>query len=228
MKYSDKKELVKLIHACVLGDGSLRKWLGVKNAGYGFAQIATHRDYVNWQVELFSSFVGTKCVYYEANTTKDGVNHQANYKLWTKSHPLLSTLYDRIYFDGRKSVSTHDLLLLDWQSAAIWFMDDGYRLKSADTKQRGNVFLCTDNYTHAEVILLQKALYERLNIAFNIRRRGYKKDGTIIYRLVALKDNAARFIDNVAPFVFSSFEYKLSSERELSAYASAYAENDIV
>jgi hypothetical protein len=216
----NKKELTRLISAMVIGDGSLRKWQGVKNAGYSFGQIATHKDYVDWQMNILSEITTPSVKWYDA---KEG--HQAIYKVWTKSHPFFTTLYDRTYFNGRKSVSTHDLELFDWQSAAIWFMDDGYRLKSADKNQRGNVFYSTDNYTHAEVILLQKVLYNKLNIPFNIRRRGYKKDGTIIYRLVATKDNAERFIEGIKPFILPSFEYKLSSERNLST---TYVDNDIV
>lgn len=207
------KELTRLIHAFTLGDGGLRKWKGVRNAGYNMKQLAVHEDYVNFQKSIFESFVGTKVLFQEEKVTSDGVTHQAHFCLWTKSHPKLTTLYDRIYFDGRKSVSTHDLLLLDWQATAIWYMDDGYRIKSDNKYHKGNVFLCTDNYTHAEVILLQKALYENLHIPFNIRRRGYKKDGTITYRLVANKENADAFCEGVSKYIFPSFEYKLYSER---------------
>lgn len=216
----NNKELTRLISAMVIGDGSLRKWQGVKNAGYSLSQIAAHKDYIDWQIDILSNITKPSIAYYDAVE-----GHQASYKLWTKSHPFFTTLYERIYFDGRKSVSTHDLELFDWQSAAIWFMDDGYRLKSKDINQRGNVFYSTDNFTHAEVILLQKALYNKLNIPFNIRRRGYKKDGTIIYRLVATKDNAEKFVEGISPFILPSFEYKLSSERNLST---TYVDNEIV
>jgi len=216
----NRVELTRLVSAMVLGDGSLRKWQGVKNAGYGFSQVAIHKDYVDWQMSILEEVTNTKVAYYEAI---DG--HQAAYKLWTRSHPFYTTLYERTYFDGRKSVSTHDLELFNWQSAAIWFMDDGYRLKTKDINQRGNVFFSTDNYTHAEVILLQKVIYNKLDIPFNIRRRGYKKDGTIIYRLVATKTNAERFIEGITPFILPSFEYKLSSERSLST---TYVDNEIV
>lgn len=216
----NKQELTRLISAMVIGDGSLRKWKGVKNAGYSLSQIAIHKDYIDWQVSILSEITKPIMKLYDAIE-----GHQAYYKLWTNSHPFFTTLYDRTYFDGRKSVSTHDLESFDWQSAAVWFMDDGYRLKSEDINQRGNVFFCTDNYTHAETILLQKTIYTKLGIPFNIRKRGYKKDGTFIYRLVATKDNAERFIEGIQPFIFPSFEYKLSSERKLST---TYVENDIV
>lgn len=222
----NNKELTRLIHAMTLGDGSIRRWKDVKNAGYSFGQISIHNDYVDFQHEILECLTKVNRYEIEAKIDKNGVNHQKVTKLETRSHPFYTTLYERIYFDGRKSVSTHDLELLDFQSAAIWFMDDGYRLKSEDTTQRGNVFLCTDNYTHAEVILLQKAVYQKLDIAFNIRKRGRKKDGTQIYRLVATKDNAQRFIDGVATYIFPSFEYKLSSERKLSTYYNV--ENEMI
>lgn len=220
-----KKELTRLVTAFLLGDGCLRTWKNVKNAAYSFSQIAIHEDYIAFQESILHELTRVKRHAAECKTDKNNVNHQACVKLETLSHPFYTTLRERIYFDGRKTVSTHDLLLFDWQTAAIWYMDDGYRLKSEDTTQRGNVFLCTDNYNHAEIILLQKVLYEKLSIPFNVRKRGYKKDGTQIYRLVATKDNANKFIDGIQPYIFPSFEYKLSSERKLSTY---YVENDIV
>lgn len=221
----NKQELTRLTHAFLLGDGCLRGWGDVKNKAYSFSQIAVHKDYVDFQQGILEELTKVRRSLSPAKIDKDGTRHQDSIKLETLSHPFYTALYQRIYFDGRKSVSTHDLLLFDWQTAAIWFMDDGYRLKSEDQAQRGNVFLCTDNYTHAEVILLQKVIYEKLNIPFNIRKRGYKKDGTQIYRLVATKDNAERFVNGIATYVFPSFEYKLSPERKLSTY---YVENDIV
>lgn len=221
----NRKELTRLVSAFLYGDGCLRTWKNTKNAAYSFAQLAKHKEYIDFQCEILETLTSVNRYTISANTDRLGVIRQETEKLETKSHPFYTTLRERWYFGGRKTVSTHDMLLFDVQSAAIWFMDDGYRLKSEDTSQRGNVFFCTDNYTHAEVILLQKMLYEKLNIPFNIRRRGYMKDGSILYRLVATKDNAKRFIEIVTPFIFPSFEYKLSSERKLSAY---YVENDMI
>lgn len=208
----NNNELTRLVSAMVIGDGSLRKWKGVKNAGYGFSQLATHKDYVDWQVSVLSEITKTSVAFYDETE-----GHKASYKLWTKSHPFFTTLYDRTYFDGRKSVSTHDLQLLDWQGLAIWYMDDGYILDSDDKYQRGNIFLSTDNFTHAEVIILQKTLYNNFSLPFNIRKRGYKKDGTQIYRLVLTKKNADTFINGVKPFLFPSFEYKLRTRNTVNS-----------
>jgi len=210
------KEFARLVHAFVLGDGSLRRWEGVKNAGYSFSQIDTHKDYLDFQCEVLSTRTRVTVKHYEPKTDDAGVNRQGFYKLWTPSHPFYTTMYNRLYHDGKKTVSAHDLLLLDWQSLTIWYMDDCYVLNCEDPSQSGAVFLCTDNYTHAEVILLQKALYEKLNLPFNVRRRGHKKDGTIIYRLVLTRKNVEPFFAGIEPYIFPSFYYKLNSERKLS------------
>lgn len=206
-------EKIKLISAFLLGDGCLRTWKGCRNYAYSFTQIATHKDYVDYQANILDGLSKVNVRYYDKITSKDGVNHQAHYKLETGVHPFYTVLYERTYNNRRKSISLHDLKLFDAEVAAIWYMDDGYRLKSDNNSHNGNVFLCTDNYSHAEVIMLQKVIYEKLNIPFNVSPRGQRKDGTRIFRLKARKENAQRFIDCVQPFVLPSFEYKLHSKQ---------------
>ena len=43
----------------------------------------------------------------------------------------------------------------------------------------------------------------------DISQRGRKKDGTRIYRLVAKRLQAEKFLDGVRPFIFESFNYKV-------------------
>lgn len=208
----NKKELTKIISSFVIGDGCLRVWRNVKNAGYSFAQISEHMDYIIFQKEVLEKITKTTLREYEESTDNSGIHRKKFCKLETVSHPFFTTLRERMYFNGRKTVSIHDLKLFDAQSAAIWYMDDGYILRSEDKSQRGNVFLCTDHYNQVEVIELQRVIYEKLNIPFNIRKRGSRKDGGQIYRLVATRDNAKKFIEVISSYVFPSFYYKLSSD----------------
>ena len=207
-------ERIKLVSAMVLGDGSLRTWKSCYNYAYSFGQIAVHKDYVDWQADVLDGLSKVNIRYYDKRVSKDGVNHQAHYKLETGVHPFYTLLHSRIYNGRIKSISLHDLKLFDWQSAAIWYMDDGYRLKSQFQTHDGNVFLCTDNYSHAEVIMLQKVLYEKLKIPFNISPKGKSKNGTKMFRLKARKDNALRFIEGVEPYILPSFRYKLYSKQD--------------
>lgn len=206
-------EQLKLINAMLLGDGSLRTWKNCKHYAYSFGQIATHKDYVDWQANALEGLSKVTIRWYDTRIDKNGVNHQPHYKLETGVHPTFTLLYTRVYVNGRKSISLHDLKTFDAQCAAIWFMDDGYRLKSQFASHDGNVFLCTDNFSQSEVILLQKLLYEKFHIPFNVIRRGNRKDGTAMYRLKARNQYAERFCEIVAPYILPSFEYKLHSKQ---------------
>lgn len=204
MKIDNRKELTRLISAMVLGDGCLFKAKNMINVRYSFSQRHDHKDYFDWQCSVLENLTSISVYHYAESKQR-----RAYYSLDTKSHPFYTTLRERMYFDGRKTVSPHDLRLFDWQSAAVWYMDDGYILRSEDQKQRGNVFLCTDHYTLAEVIILQKVLWEKLGVPFDLRKRGHKKNGDRIHRLVLRSNNTARFLDGISKYVFPSFEYKL-------------------
>lgn len=136
----NKKELTKYVSSMVIGDGCLRVWRGVKNAGYNFKQIAEHEDYVNWQEEILSNVCKVTKRFYGESVDKNNVHHKSFYSLETLSHPFYTTIRNRMYFDGRKTVSPHDLELFDEHSAAIWYMDDGYILKSINKYTRNDEF----------------------------------------------------------------------------------------
>lgn len=203
----NSKEQMSFVSACLLGDGYLRKT--DKNARYGLSQLSIHKEYVYWQQEKFNEFVGTSIVYRDAY--QDEYNHKPQYRLTTKVHPVLTTLYGRWYFDGRKTVSQHDLKLLNWQMLAIWYMDDGYISNGELERTRGDMWLCTDNFTFAEVSLLQKALYDKLDLPFNIRKRPTKT--AMRYRLCLTKKYADNMKLGIEPFMFQSFAYKLFARK---------------
>lgn len=209
----DNKELTKLVSSFLLGDGHLRKWANRPNlpAAYGLSQVDKHKGYVEWQRSVLSNITSSNLLWYPPSV-KDGVSRQGVYKLETKSHPFFETLRERWYHDGKKTVSLHDIRQMDWQMLAIWYMDDGYIINSPHKSHDGNVFLCTDCFSEAEVVLLQKAVYDGTGVAMDIRQRGKKTDGTRIYRLCAKNRQAEDFRNGVKPHMFESFFYKLRTE----------------
>lgn len=195
-------ELTKTISSFLFGDGFLRLRQNMKNVTYGCAQISEHEDYLMWQKEVLENITSVAIYRSNAFTDKNGVNHKNSTRIETKSHPFFTKLFDRWYFQGRKTFSVHDANNLDWRGLANWYMDDGYILNCQDTHQRGTIWLCTDCFTHAEVILLQKILYNNFNLPFNTRKRGNT------YRLVLRRNFAQQFADGVKPYIFDSFKYK--------------------
>lgn len=206
----DKKLVMKYLSAFMLGDGCLRMFKGGINAAYSFGQIDKHEEYTLFQKSIIEQVTGSTLRHYASKQSNDGVNHQAYFKLESRCHPTFTTLRERWYSDGRKTISLHDLKQFDWEMMAIWYMDDGYILNSSYKGHDGNVFLCTDNFNEVEVTMLQKIIFTSLGISMDIIKRGHKKDGTRIFRLrVKHGRQAEAFCAGVKPFMFDSFKYKL-------------------
>lgn len=207
----DKKLITKYISASLLGDGGLRKFKSGVNAAYGFKQVSKHKEYVDWLSSVVGEITGVTVREY-GPSEKEGVNRQGYFHLESRCHPFLTTLYDRWYIDGRKTISLHDMKQFDWEMAAIWYMDDGYILGSPDKYHNGNVFLCTDCFSESEVVMLQKIVYTSLGVAMDVIKRGKRKDGSQIYRLKAKNKQAELFLRGVEPHLFNSFKYKLRTK----------------
>lgn len=199
----DSKEFTKLIFAFTLGDGFITR-KGSTNAAYKLNQLSTHKEYVEWQASILEKKTRVHIKIVPAHN--DGYNHKEQLRLSTMSHPFYTTMHDRVYFRGRKTVSAHDLKLLDFQCMAVWYMDDGY-ISRSNNRTNGDMALCTDNFSYPEVVMLQKAIYEKLEIPFNIRRRPNKSG--LVYRLVCTRKNTEKLITGIKQYVFPSFEYKI-------------------
>lgn len=206
------KEQVKIVSAMLLGDGCLYIARNYRNAKYSLSQLSTHRDYVEWQADYLSSITKVHLRIHAANN-KDGFNHKEQLRLETRSHPFYTTLRQRWYINNRKVVSIHDAQLLDWQCLAIWYMDDGFRLtgKNSNPRTAGDMSLCTDNFSFADVSLLQKILYTNLGLPFNIRKRK-NRFGEYIYRLTLTRKNVPKMIEGIEKYVFPSFYYKIARD----------------
>lgn len=225
---SDKKQLVKYIWSFTLGDGWMVKPHTGGNASYGLSQAAIHKDYVDWQVSILENLTSVHYRYVDAFVDNRGVNNQAQIRITSKVHPFYTTLYERIYTPLKvKSISVHDLKLLDWETLAILYMDDGYieRTERKTTKNYIRIRIATENYSHADVLLLQKAIYEKTSIPFNLHKR--KMKDTYGWRLETVGDKARYFVDNVSKYILPSFEYKLDTEKQSNDYPVTNSE-DIV
>jgi hypothetical protein len=205
---TDKKVLTKYISAFVLGDG----WLDLPkkgiNASYKIDQIQAHQDYIEWQANILSTL--TSVTVHVVDRVDNRIkNLQTVLRLFTKSHPVYTTIRQRFYGQGIKAVSPHDLKLFEWEVAAIWYMDDGgIQVRPTKSEPYVKVALSTESFSFGDNSLLQKVIYEKLNIPFNIEKYTNKK-GNQVYRLWARKDYAKRFIEGISQYILPSFEYKL-------------------
>jgi len=196
----DKKQLTKLLSFMATFDGGLYRRTNrhgnLGNATFIMNMKKTNLDYVEWVADTLNELVGTR-ITPRPDYNTDGCMRQPQVRLESKSHPVLSTLHERIYIDGKKVIDPHMLKLLDGEALAIIFMADG------SVSAAGDVNLNTKGFSYGDNMILSKAIYGRLGIQTNINRNGQ------YFYLRVPKKNNAQFYAAVAAYVKPSFSYKL-------------------
>lgn len=201
----DKKQLTKLLSYFVLGDGSLEFAEASRNARFSVSHNIQNNDYLSWKSGIMQEI--TSISSYERKKIRN--THSTNIMIRSKQHPFYSILYNRIYYNGRKSIDPHTLKLLDWEAIAILLQDDGSHSINPKGKTN-NLYLHTNSFSYAENLLLKNAIKEILDIEFNVVK--HKK----WYELRLRAKDYNRFTDNCEPYIFESFKYKLPIRTESS------------
>lgn len=130
------------------------------------------------------------------------------FSLRSKTHPFLTTLYQRVYEQGRKVPSHHDFKLLDWEAVAILYMCDGSIQQTGKYKQAYPVLnLC--RWSYAELCWVKAQFKDRLGFDANVWSCGK------YWRLGVPKKDAGVFFENVRPYMLPSFSYKLPNDEPL-------------
>lgn len=211
MKTIDKKELVKLLSYIVMGDAGLYISGRCKNASFAMNMKKENLDYVNFCKSVVEQIVG--CTITDRKlTNNDGSVRQPQVRLQSKTHPMLTTLHDRIYTDKYKGIDPHALKLLDAQALAILYMCDGSLVTvNPENTKRGSIsteFVVTLNLkrlSYGDLFILKKALKEKLDLEWNINRQG-----KYYYLRLRTKDRT-KFMETVRQYVLPSFQYKVLS-----------------
>lgn len=222
---TNRKDLTAYVWAFTLGDGALsslkpysrnieetnigRKRTGI-NSHYYLKQLSVHKDYVDWQASILERLTQVTIRANKAYVDNRGYSIKEQLELTTRSHPFYTTLRERIYYNGLKAISPHDLKLLDWETAAIFYMDDGW-LDTKETKTKGlyiRASIASHSFTYGDNTLLRDAFAEKLGVHFDTKRHK-QKSGEYKWFLQTSKDNAKRFLEGITPYIKPSFEYKL-------------------
>ena len=134
------------------------------NARFGFTQAEYHRDYF---ISLLNSLSGICSGKYTESSYRD-IRTGKIYKstsFWSKALPMLNEFYQKFYVDKVKIVPL-DLSLLTPLAFAHWVMQDG----SLGTSK--GLYLCTDSFTHKDVMRLTQYLIKNYNINCSIHKAG--------------------------------------------------------
>jgi len=181
----------------ILGDGNIDK-PPQGNGRLRFGQ-ANH-EYALWKKGILE--VVTK--------TSSRVDSQGILHVQTARHPYFTKMRNHFYYSGRKTVEPYDMKILTPLGLAIWYMDDGDL-----QRPKLDVHISTMNFTYAEHLVMQKGVFEKFNIHFNIHSRRSRTGLKMFYFRLKSKDRLA-FFQLINPFKLDCMGYKfLTTEEEI-------------
>jgi len=212
-------ELYKYIHAFILGDGGVYVDKSEVNSNAWFQTTKTEKnlDFIEFAEDIIKNITG--CTIKRHETQSNSINGKEfitkpYYRLVSKRHPTFTKFRHRMYPNGYKCLDPHYLKLLDWETLAILYMDDGTRFTKHYHKPYGDytyygVELCTHSFSFADNLMLSQIIKEKLNLTFFIDKVNLKSG--LKYKLrMSQKDNN-KFYDGLYKYILPSFVYKLEN-----------------
>jgi hypothetical protein len=204
----NKKLLTKYISSFTIGDGGLYTSPRHRYSYYQTKKTEKNKDYIDWQANILNELTYVNIMYTEAATTKYGYNSKGYFTLTTRQHPIYHTIRERMYLDGKKVISLHDLKLFDAESLAILFMDDGcLHVTQKKTCTYPFSYIATHNYSYGDNDLLRRFIKDRFDIHFNICQQ--RQNGNLYHFLKCTKQQTAKLIHTIEPYILESFRYKV-------------------
>lgn len=191
----NKKELTKKLAFLCMSDGFLSMHKGCINASFHLTMCKENKDMADYAKELLNQInVGYK---YSEN--------EKYFRLDSKVHPFFTTLYNRIYQDGRRVPSPHDFKLLDWEAVAIMYMCDG-NIQVSGKRWYPMINMC--KWSYAELCWVKQQFKQHLGLDINIYKCGK------YFRVGIPAHHCDFFFENITSYILDSFSYKLAFERE--------------
>jgi hypothetical protein len=184
-------------------DGGLYVTGKCTNAKFIMNMREENKDYIEKvQQTLEDVGIGTR-LYDRKDYNTDGYTRKPQLRLESKTHPKLTTIWERVYIDGHKVIDPHMLTMLDEEALSIIFMADGGRYVDPRCNATPAYSLHTKGFSYGDNFLLKKALKEKLDLEFNVHRHSK-------YWFLTLRSkDSEKFEQLVGPHVLSSFGYKL-------------------
>ena len=177
-----------IIIGSILGDGSLRKAQGRRNALLEVNHSFSSKEYVDWKYQHLKNLVITPPKKRKNN------GKRIAYRFTTQSLPEITSFYEEFYKAGKKVVLKN--LDLKPLIMAIWFMDDGNKTYNA-------LYLNTQQFDLDSQCKLINQLFDQWSIEATLNK------DKIYYRIRIRTSSTPKFKKIIQSFVLPMFYYKL-------------------
>lgn len=186
------KRQLSIIVGSLLGDASLKK-INVSpifTCEHGIKQS----EYCKWKAKELES-LGSKFSTSKRNTVdkRTGIYYESAI-CRLPANPAFLPLYNSLYKDGRKTITTEFLKNFDELSLAVMFMDDGYKVGRT-------IGIATNCFSIEECSIFRDTMLDKYGIAFNITKNNTLYLPIVYYPL---------FEELVLPYMQESMKYKLN------------------
>lgn len=190
IEFTDKQR--SIILGSLLGDASLRK-INVNpifTCEHGIKQL----EYCKWKAKELES-LGAKFSISKRQTIdkRTGLYYKSAI-CRLAANPVFLPIYNKLYKNGRKTITSEYLEHFDELSLAVMFMDDGSCTKASIT-------IATNCFTEEELLLLLEFFKKRFNLTFHINSN---------HSIYLLKKDFEHFKSLVLPYMRQELLYKLS------------------
>jgi len=175
----------------ILGDGTIRRQRGKKNALFEVNHSLAYKPYVDWKFSKFSEYVRTP------PKPRKGNGKRVAYRFTTRSLLIFTDYYLKFYENGKKLIPLD--LKLTPLALAVWYMDDG-------SISRNACYLNTQQFRIEE----QERLCEILSKDFGIDSK-LNKDKSY-YRIRVTSEGTEILFRIIDPYVHECFRYKLGND----------------
>ena len=181
-----------IILGSLLGDASLRKTNinPVFTCEHGIKQL----EYCKWKAKELES-LGAKFSISKRQTIdkRTGLYYESAV-CRLAANPVFLPIYNKLYKNGRKTITSEYLEHFDELSLAVMFMDDGYKIGRT-------VGIATNCFTVEELLILNNIFYTKFGIKFNITKSKTLYLPTIQY---------PAFEELILPYMHNTMIYKLN------------------
>jgi len=198
-KLTDRQ--ISIVVGTILGDGSIQKNRGGRNAYLATSQCARRKAYVEWKAKELRPFV-------TRSLRKAGTIAHPAYIMDTVYHEEFTFFFDMFRPVNRKIVPSNIGDYLDELALAVWYMDDGSLNISRRPGVTSSSSFATCAYTDSECEILLGVLRDKFGIEGCRRSQKDNKIGKIYNLLYIYKENHLRLHDIIDPLLHKCFEYK--------------------
>jgi len=213
--FDNRLEFKGAVIGMVLGDGCIPKLMEGRNTQHlQLAHRSADREYAEYKKSLLSFLNETKIT--ESSNTANGITYPC-VVVRTLSHPFYNSLYEHMYYDGRKTVTEHVMKCITPLGLALWYMDDG--ILAGEMGWR-NPFICSHNFNQVENELMCRMIHKKFGITFRAIKKNVK-DKTYYWMRLRRKDRD-KFFDIIREFVPECMRRKIdpSVKNVIKKYAS--------